>query len=830
MSDNAADAIGVIRKAMALRVKYRINDALSKNPRRIQTTQLGVHHVNRGGVYPQFDVVRGLGDNLLNWGFCQEEADHLGVCVQEIPITERAPAVAGAQPYETFTCYNRRQSLGSHLKNCFKDGEQISYGTLSHSHLMLVLRSIAGGARWDLQYADGTPKCCTAGGDLDIDAVALKDAAFANYCWIGLKMEILSWKIMVEEPDGARLISQALNKGYDACLQTTEMTALAVMSLDITNAMSSDSAQALAFSTVKTRLRHELDFIVDEPPFVELYEFVISLGANKNSYIEGFLSFGSKFVDGKKRRLRFEAFAVINKIGDQFPRTKIAVLKRAYHKKPTCGYCPVPEPKFQTASNDSKMLLELLLHYFHQTASAAVAALDTSEAGEDTSEAVKFLANVDVAAAEHFVQAKDGKGAVAAAIMSGCLKYYMHLKHVNTEKETGIAMPEPAHAWIDFEEALRKQEAAEAVRELTAKKKAAVAAGPEAKVLEFDEASGMQLTSQDELVATGKAETKRVLVPWLAWAANKGTLCEGEKQQCQYAAYLAMRTIRAHIHLDPDPVCIVQDENGANRRVIATADIQPNTLELHVICTSKTNLFDDTSGHPLRARVHVERKTTKDKKSSFKFSGDADKVVSKVSGRKGQDTDGCAFTFFLHPEVRVPQLTSAVHAVLPKVSLPQEAPTAAAAAAAATEAATETPAVAGVCASSWKWSGEEAISPFWAIRRLTRLEMATRNADPTITKLVGNCNMTERQMSHVDVGAYKSNSASSHTTVMLPYITNTCFIPAGTELLIEMNASKVKKPRETRTTWKDDSQLNPKKAKKSNNGGAPSASSAIEFI
>ena len=360
MSDNVPDDMGVIRKAMALRVKYRVQD--TQNPRRIQTSQLGVHFKNRGGVYPQFDVVRGLGSNLLGWGFCAEEADHLGVCVQEVPIEERellnqALAVAGLPPYETYTCYNMRQCCGSQLDICFKDGEQLSYGTLSHPHLLMVFRSVVGRGNWDLRCEDNKPKCCTADGKLDIDAVALKDDTFANYCYIGLRMEVLGWKINIEEPGACSLISQALNKGSEACLQTSELTALAVLTGDITLAMNSAVAEDVGFSSVKIRLRNALDFIVDEPSFLELYDFVISMGANKNTFIQGFLSFGERFVDGKKRRLRFEVFAIIDKIGGQFPRTKIAVLKKAYRKKTTCGYCPVPEIKFHASTCDEKMRL-----------------------------------------------------------------------------------------------------------------------------------------------------------------------------------------------------------------------------------------------------------------------------------------------------------------------------------------------------------------------------------------------------------------------------------------------------------------------------------------
>ena len=113
------------------------------------------------------------------------------------------------------------------------------------------------------------------------------------------------------------------------------------------------------------------------------------------------------------------------------------------------------------------------------------------------------------------------------------------------------------------------------------------------------------------------------------------TLREGAKQLCKNAAFIAMRTLRGHIHIDADDVCIVQDTTGTNRRVVATSDIPPDTLELHVICSNKTILHDDNSTHLLRARVAVERKTAKDQKV-LKFTGDAENLVSKVGNRKSQ--------------------------------------------------------------------------------------------------------------------------------------------------------------------------------------------------
>ena len=53
--------------------------------------------MNRRGVYPNADRVECLGLDLLKDGVSTDEADHEGVCVQEVPKGQQNndPAVAG---------------------------------------------------------------------------------------------------------------------------------------------------------------------------------------------------------------------------------------------------------------------------------------------------------------------------------------------------------------------------------------------------------------------------------------------------------------------------------------------------------------------------------------------------------------------------------------------------------------------------------------------------------------------------------------------------------------------------------------------------------------
>ena len=95
---------------------------------------------------------------------------------------------------------------------------------------------------------------------------------------------------------------------------------------------------------VREKVRHELDVYVDSPEFIDLFEFVISMGASKNTLIKQLLEFGSVFVDQKQRGLRLQALADANTLPLEAPRCKLDMRMRAYRKAPTKTWCPTPEP------------------------------------------------------------------------------------------------------------------------------------------------------------------------------------------------------------------------------------------------------------------------------------------------------------------------------------------------------------------------------------------------------------------------------------------------------------------------------------------------------
>ncbi len=134
---------GSIRYAMAMKVKYR------KHKKVVQLALLGVHPSSRAGVYPGPDRVVQLGIKILLEGCNPNEANHEGVCVQEVPPEMRAHRPQFPDElFETMKAFDARHCRGSgELRECFPE-QDVKYGTLAHSHLLLVLLCLTHGAVW----------------------------------------------------------------------------------------------------------------------------------------------------------------------------------------------------------------------------------------------------------------------------------------------------------------------------------------------------------------------------------------------------------------------------------------------------------------------------------------------------------------------------------------------------------------------------------------------------------------------------------------------------------------------------------------------------------
>ena len=148
MASQVQDLRGLIVQGMAYRVKYRKVDSQGRIVKIwIAVRNLGAHTRNRGGVYPAGERCKNLCIAVLQTGFTKEESNHAGVCVEERP-----PGANGDNNYVSFKQFNKEKThLSELLSSCFQDGyDDVMYGTLAHTHILLVLRAWLIEAKWDL--------------------------------------------------------------------------------------------------------------------------------------------------------------------------------------------------------------------------------------------------------------------------------------------------------------------------------------------------------------------------------------------------------------------------------------------------------------------------------------------------------------------------------------------------------------------------------------------------------------------------------------------------------------------------------------------------------
>ena len=277
--------MGCVREAMAFRVKYRLADE-QRAKRRLHLEMLCVSKQNRAGQYPMPLTVANLGIGIFQDGFDPEEANHEGVCVQEVPAEHRP------EDWETSLRVNQKKTAGTALEGCFPPDSPACYGTLAHSHLLLSLLCWLYGLKWDIpdnpRFSEKWQLVLSGKGHLCKDAVASVDPLLAKALTEGLFFEILSWKMLIEEPTAASKISQALNKGQARALRTTELIAISVLSGAVM-LHQIDILHRARFETVREKVRGELDIYVDEPEFIEFFDFVIRqcLGVSQNHFLLG---------------------------------------------------------------------------------------------------------------------------------------------------------------------------------------------------------------------------------------------------------------------------------------------------------------------------------------------------------------------------------------------------------------------------------------------------------------------------------------------------------------------------------------------------------------
>ena len=186
----------MIKQSICFRAKYRVDEKKLMSPMLVVP-----HPKNRGG-----DAVKTLRTKQLIATVVVEGYDPIEANCNAVAVEDQL-AVAGG---------------GS------------GAGSLSHSHWNCGVRNILCGAKWcECQER----KVCECGSqpildnnrNYSLEKLRAHDDEWAQGCYSGLEWEVLSWKMDVEEPEAALIISIALNKKNEVAMKTGHLEIMSTL-------------------------------------------------------------------------------------------------------------------------------------------------------------------------------------------------------------------------------------------------------------------------------------------------------------------------------------------------------------------------------------------------------------------------------------------------------------------------------------------------------------------------------------------------------------------------------------------------------------------------
>ena len=774
--------------ASAYRVKYRKQDVDGRTLKQIVPVQTGgCHKYNRGSIYPAGIRCQTLCKDVLEAGFDKEESNDRCVVVEERPVEEVLRNQKSAEPFVSSSLYNANKcSKDELLVTCFQEPfNDVRHSFLAHNHMLIICRAFLTKAKWDMPNSN---KCgtrvlqfCEADGRLSLTAVAAHENGrqLAELVSEGFHCEVLSWKMDVEEPGAAAIISAALNQPASCAMRTTELNAIAVLKGEIIFQMGKDISQRVAFSTVRERVRAELHNAADDPDLAEIFDFLISNGVGANEYITSLLDWTAVFVDSTRRQLRFQAFAIVNKMCSEAVWSKMALIKRAYKHVPSNGYCQSPEPAWGSFQWRDLQLLEELLRFFHVSCKKYVDKLSQYDQQ-------KLLGNIDISAADEFLIAKDPRRRhnhqkVKEMLLSATRK---HLETLELDKcivlqqsgfsarvSQGSAFCEdtfPGKAdWIAWPKDGRRTVQAEVVEEENA---ATGAVSSAAAVIRFDPKTGERLTDQVDFSLAVAKSSVPIELPWQEWRQITSL---GENNADKAAAVAALQDLH---YVDCD--CIqLWDTQG---KISVKANKKTNAKDILLApCVPKQGKVVDKTEHPHAVELNMHLQ--------FCIEERVDGSNDEVKRRR---------KYFVLPEFTPPKRSKPKHtggsgeagaqtAVAGKLEQLE---------AAVAEAAEE---------ADWQWDpdGKESMNPFWAVRRLTENRLRAEPCAPGQLPCRFNCEIVNKSISVMTIMTLAGETRNVLRVFQMPFLTNSHDLEAGEELILQV-VEQVAPPKKART-WRD---------------------------
>ena len=829
---------GCVAAAMAYRVKYRRENKKLD----IMLRSIAPHPDNRRGVYPNGETVCNLGLSILNEGFSLEEANHAGVCVEEVPAGVEIPKEI-EKTYERIKDYNFKKCTDERLSVCFAHGmSDIMYGSLSHSHLILVLLALKNNVKWPLgagERADKLKQWTDTDGSFSSQKII--DLSPTGNAWKamwegGISMEVLSHKMILEEPAAAALISQALNRGQALALQTSVLTAIkALMGQCLVNQHKLLN-QEIGYPTVRENLRDELPDFVDETEFVDLFSFVLDLGgAQKDAmHLIHFVRFGERFVNPTLRRLRLESFSKVREISNDYNWTKICMLVRALRSQPFKTWCPCPDKSLLGMPDIFFKRTEEVLTYFH---------VDCKDhLPQPESEELLFLVDVDLSATAVALDAvKEKAKDPAKHLLLGLWWAWKRVKEI-TEKNK-MAMPKPVYiwdehsAWMDFasvsEEAERLRAQKEKQRAEEESKAKQTSAAPLPRLIQYDE-RGRAINSQ-QIVQQEERQTYSYNLPVNLWAVSPH-FKEGTVERADDAAMtLGMCNVAFNAKIESLPISMISTD-GKKPCLRVKGDVPPGGIRLWPFA-SKPSKVVRQSAHSERAEVTLVRVKGHEHKKITRFvmpdvripKLDDNAVKLKIECHKLKEHiaelqagNALASGPTEAPEEKPEESTRLNNSVtsqpneeasplqdslddgktadLPKTNSEDKAKEPSAAV--AVKGGGSTDVSKGVLDDDtlWTWNGDEALNPFWLVARKSAKQL---RQDRFITgeKQEFNMGFETKTVQCMSLATGGSNGQNFTWTLELETMINTKEIKDGELLLLQVDEPAEIEKKRKETTW-----------------------------
>ena len=167
----------------------------------------------------------------------------------------------------------------------------------------------------------------------------------------GTEYEVLSYKMDVEDPDGAQIISIAGNLSLSIGMERTH--------LEIWSALEnlcdpSPRSGQIEWEPVRDKLIDMYGEDANDINLVEMFKFILSAGAKGSPHLKDIQNFMQVYVNPKKRKMLTGAYGVFCQYPVEFVHLKNALLKYTWGRTPKNTWVPNPVNLYFRFDKDGK--------------------------------------------------------------------------------------------------------------------------------------------------------------------------------------------------------------------------------------------------------------------------------------------------------------------------------------------------------------------------------------------------------------------------------------------------------------------------------------------